>query len=114
DTDSNSRTHYTNESKSESEFLDLVFDDVLDEMSEPSDRTVANTGSSSGTAAQHSDRTVANTGSRTILGPSDRTVTAPIDKGNQREETNGTGSSSTKRKPSNTVTNEKAQKKLKT
>ncbi|KAJ3256640.1 hypothetical protein HK104_007086, partial [Borealophlyctis nickersoniae] len=48
------------------------------------------------------------------VAPSDRTVTAPRDKGNQREETNGTGSSSTKRKLSNTVTNEKAQKKPKT
>ncbi|KAJ3267458.1 hypothetical protein HK104_005871 [Borealophlyctis nickersoniae] len=75
-----------------------------------SDRTVANTGSSSGTAAQRSDRTVANTGSSTIRGPSDRTVTAPRDKGNQREETNGTA----KRKLSNTVTNEKVQKKPKT
>ncbi|KAJ3277630.1 hypothetical protein HK104_003124 [Borealophlyctis nickersoniae] len=136
DTDSNSRTHFANESESESESdldldLDLDFEKVLGEMSstsdtipEPSDRTVANTGSSSsGTAAQRSDRTVAYTFPTPLepyrlhrVEPSDRTVanTAPRDKGKQREETNGTGSSSTKRKLLNTVTNEMAQKKPKT
>ncbi|KAJ3267452.1 hypothetical protein HK104_005874, partial [Borealophlyctis nickersoniae] len=139
DTDSNSPTHFTDESESESEAELLNLDWVLDEDGEiiggtfvnpfepgrlhrvaPSDHTVTaprdkgnqreetnGTGSSStGTAAQRLDRTVANTGSSTIRGPSDCTVTAPRDKGDQREET--------KRKLSNTVTNEKAQKKPKT